>query len=43
MVQRTANPDDHSVRVAGVVARTGKPTTAADLPSDLFIGAIAVS
>lgn len=43
MVQRTNDPKDHSVRIAGVTAATGKPTKGADLPTELFIGAIAVT
>jgi hypothetical protein len=42
MVQRTSDPQDHSVRLAGVTT-TGKPTKAADLPTELFIGAIAIT
>ncbi len=42
MVQRTDDPQDHSVRVAGVTV-TGRATKAADLPTELFIGAIAVT
>lgn len=43
MVQRTNDPKDHSVRIAGVNAATGKPTKGADLPTELFIAAIAVT
>lgn len=43
MVQRTDDPNDHSVRIAGVSPATGKATKGADLPSELFIGAIAVT
>jgi hypothetical protein len=43
MVQRTTDPEDHSVRVAAVDALTGKPTKAVDFPTELFIGAIAIT
>jgi hypothetical protein len=43
MVQRTVDPSDHSVRVGAVNAKTGKPTKAVDFPTELFIGAIAVT
>jgi len=43
LVQRTNDPKDHSVRIAGVNATTGDPTTGADLPPELFIGAIAAT
>jgi hypothetical protein len=42
MVQRTNDPQDHSVRIAGVTV-AGRATKAADLPTELFIGAIAVT
>ena len=42
MIPRTSDPQDHSVRVAGVTT-AGKPTKAADLPTNLFVGAIAVT
>jgi hypothetical protein len=43
MVQRRADPNQHGVRIAGWNTRTGKPTTAIELPSSADIGAIAVS
>ncbi len=33
----------HSVRVGAVDATTGKPSTAVDFPTELLIGAIAVT
>ncbi len=42
MVQRTDDAQDHSVRIAGVTL-AGRATKAADLPTELFIGAIAVT
>jgi hypothetical protein len=42
MVQRSSDPQDHTVRVAGVTT-AGKATKAADLPTELFVGAIAVT
>ena len=42
MVPRSRDPQDHRVRVAGVTT-AGTPTKAADLPTNLFVGAIAVT
>lgn len=43
MVQRSSDPSDYSVRVGAVNATTGAPTKAVDFPTELFIGAIAVT
>ncbi len=43
MVQRGADANAHDVRIAGWNVRTGRPTTAIELPSSAYIGAITLS